>query len=143
MGQGGAERITTVGRARVRLDGEVTEVQTFWVPKSVVIGDGVAGAIASLGTTRNRATGPALSNTERDLAAWAIEQNGGYLSVPDIQSRANIGYREALRLAQQWERVGWLEKDVKARNKRRVTDILAGVVGLKAERLQDLKDLKD
>lgn len=143
LGQGGAERITTVGRARVRLDGEVTEVQTFWVPKSVVIGDGVAGAIASLGTTRNRATGPALSNTERDLAAWAIEQNGGYLSVPDIQSRANIGYREALRLAQQWERVGWLEKDVKARNKRRVTDILAGVVGLKAERLQDLKDLKD
>jgi hypothetical protein len=132
LGQGGAERITTPGRALVRLDGEVTEVQAFWVPKSLVIGDSPASKVQ-----------PTLSNAERDLATWAIRENGGYLSLPNIQSRANVGPREARRLAESWERRGWLEKDPKARNRRRVTKSLAGAAGLLADSLTDSTDSTD
>jgi hypothetical protein len=120
----GAETIppTLPGRMLAKIDGAPEPMQGFCLSD---------GDLAK--TTRtiagSPATGPTLTETEKDLATWAIQQNGGYLSVPDVQQRAGVGYREALRMAQQWERAGWLEKDAKARNKRRVTELLGSLVG--------------
>jgi len=126
LGQGGAEKITVPGRALIRLDGDVIACQTFWVPKSAVV------ETAAVQPTR-----PTLTDQERGLATWAIQDNGGYLSIADIRQRGGFGKNDADRLAQKWERDGWLVKDSKARNKRRVTSLLAGLVGLETGKLEN------
>ncbi len=125
LGQGGAEKITVPGRALIRLDGDVIACQTFWVPKSEVV------------TATAQPMRPTLTDQERGLATWAIQDNGGYLSIADIRQRGGFGKNDADRLAQKWERDGWLEKDAKARNKRRVTSLLAGLVGLETGKLEN------
>jgi len=74
-----------------------------------------------------------LSPGELALVLWALEENAGYLSLADIQTRGRagthagareVGQGEARRLACEWERRGWLVKDTLAGNKRRVTSDL-------------------
>ena len=68
---------------------------------------------------------PILTEQERVIARWAMEENGGYLGLVDLQEHFGIGQREARRLAEKWEQRGWLEKDPRAGNRRRVTTALA------------------
>jgi hypothetical protein len=56
---------------------------------------------------------------ERALIEWAYRENGGYLTIEDIQARAGVGHRAARRIAEQWEMRGWLERG--DRNRRRLT----------------------
>jgi len=71
-----------------------------------------------------------LAADELSLVLWALEQNGGYLSLADIQAHAcargagrvgETGQGYARRLACDWERRGWLVKDSQNANKRRAT----------------------
>ena len=62
-----------------------------------------------------------LADNEAALVEWALEHNGGYLSLAEIQAHAGLSQRGARGLAIEWERRGWLAKDPRAGNKRRVT----------------------
>jgi len=66
-----------------------------------------------------------LSDAETSLVAWALEANGGYLGLADIQGQTGMGQGAARRLAADWERRGWLRKDRDAGNKRYITPELA------------------
>lgn len=66
-----------------------------------------------------------LSETESVIVMWAIKENSGYLSLADIQAQAGIGQSAARRLASDWERRGWLQKNKDRGNKRRITPELA------------------
>jgi DNA-binding MarR family transcriptional regulator len=68
--------------------------------------------------------GDILTTGERVLIAWALAENGGYLALADIEEYGDLSQRGARKLAQDWERRGWLVKDGDAANKRRVTDDL-------------------
>ena len=59
---------------------------------------------------------------------WAVAENGGYLSLADIQARG-WGKKAAERLAAAWEARGWLAKDTSAGNKRRITEALGDQTG--------------
>jgi hypothetical protein len=122
LGKGGAEAITVPGRALVRLAerNDVIECQTFWVDKSKVVDL----------TADGPAIGLALPQHLVDLVRWAVEQNGGYLSLGDLQERGGLGQGEARRLAGQWERKGWLAKDRNKGNRRFVTESLGRVLEL-------------
>ncbi|MGC8947483.1 MAG: FtsK/SpoIIIE domain-containing protein [Anaerolineae bacterium] len=80
--------------------------------------------------------GKALSDTspavvlerERTILRWALEENEGYLGLVDLQKQFGLGQREARRLAEEWERRGWLEKDARAGNRRRITATLSALV---------------
>ncbi len=110
IGCEGAERLRAPGRAISRLDRERRLVQTFFFDDAL-LGETVA----------------ALTTQERVLVAWAVQENSGYLSLADIQARG-WGKKAAERLAAAWEARGWLAKDPQAGNRRRVTDVLAGIV---------------
>lgn len=69
-----------------------------------------------------------LTQQEAALIRWALENNDGYLSLADIQAVGQLGQMDSRRLAQSWERRGWLEKDSSARNKRRVTQVVCKLV---------------
>ena len=76
-----------------------------------------------------------LTEEEQVIARWALEENDGYLGLADLRRRFGMGQREARRLAAEWERRGWLEKDRRAGNRRRLTDVLAGLLDDKATNL--------
>jgi len=80
-------------------------MQTYFLPKAEL----ASGQLAIL--TANEAA----------LVGWALEHNDGYLSLAEIQAHGGIGQGAARRLASDWERRGWLAKDTRAGNKRRVT----------------------
>ncbi len=65
-------------------------------------------------------SGPTLTDVERDLLTWAVE-HGGALPLADIRARAGVGQKEARRLAESFERRGWLAKDTTAGNRRVLT----------------------
>ena len=98
-----------------------------------------------------------LSTAELDMIVWAVKENGGYLSLADIQARAHTlaragagagarvcvgetGQGYARRLADAWAARGWLEKDPLAGNKRRITDDLRQIA-YKLQTLQTLQTL--
>ena len=56
-----------------------------------------------------------------DLVQWALEENDGYLSLAAIQERGAMGQYQARKLAEEWQRRGWLGKDSLANNRRFVT----------------------
>jgi hypothetical protein len=125
------------GRLLAKIDGKPVELQAYHLPDADLAR--VAGSVA--GTPKP--SGPTLTTTEAALATWAITENDGYLSVADIQEHAHAGYREADRIARRWESNAWLEKDAGARNKRRITALLAGLVSLRAVELQNLQNLQN
>lgn len=104
VGCAGAERIPADRPGRAMTD-RWGLVQTFYLPKSALTGAPTA----------------VLMEKEQEIIRWALEENGGYLGLADLQGRFGLGQREARRLAEEWERRGWLEKDARAGNRRRVT----------------------
>jgi len=126
VGCSGAWKITRPGRA---LSARWGVFQAYWLDKA-----DLATATAGAGI---------LSADELSLVLWALEGNGGYLSLADIQERPGTGARAgahahartgarmcetgqgyARRLAHEWELRGWLAKDPLAGNKRRITEDL-------------------
>ncbi|MCP4536646.1 MAG: hypothetical protein GY832_05825 [Chloroflexi bacterium] len=71
-----------------------------------------------------------LTTAEHAMVTWARQSNNGYLSLADIQGHAQITSHAARALGDDWQRRGWLEKDVTVGNKRRVTDKLALLVNI-------------
>ena len=117
LGCEGAERLRAPGRAISRLDRERKLVQTFFFNDAL------------LGETATPLA--ALTEQERALVHWAVEENGGYLSLADIQARG-WGKKAAERLAAEWEMRGWLAKDREHGNRRRVTAALTDLLKLPA-----------
>lgn len=74
--------------------------------------------------------GAHIAESERGLLEWAARENDGYLSIEDIQARGGVGRYQARRIAEQFERRGWLAKDPRADNRRRLTAEILGVLGL-------------
>ncbi|MCX7855172.1 MAG: FtsK/SpoIIIE domain-containing protein [Anaerolineae bacterium] len=106
----GAERIPADRPGRAVTD-RWGVIQAFHLPKAAL-----AGAPAA-----------ALTEQEQAIVRWALEENGGYLGLADLQGQFGLGQREARRLAEEWERRGWLEKDARAGNRRRVSAALAAL----------------
>lgn len=133
----GAENIgrDRPGRLLAKIDGKPQELQGYNLPDADLLR--VARAIAG-----SKPSGPTLTETEAALIAWALTDNDGYLSLADIQRQAQLGPREARRLADTWERRGWLVKDTQRKNRRRVSDDLKGcVAGQKADKLTNTANL--
>jgi hypothetical protein len=127
----GAENLSRdkPGRLLAKIDGKPVELQAYHLPDDDLAK--ITRAIAG-----SKPSGPTLTTTEAALATWAIESNGGVLTLSDIRTRANVGQREARRLAESWERRGWLVKDAQSKNRRRVSDDLRGrVSGQKVDKL--------
>lgn len=121
------------GRMLTRVDGAIQELQGYF------LSDDDLAAITSK-MAGSRYTGPALSATGVALVTWALEQNGGYLGLADIQAQAGLGPREARRLAETWERRGWLVKDNHNCNRRMISDSMkqGRVSGQKADKPTNL-----
>jgi len=72
LGEAGAEMLVQPGRALAKFDGAggaILEVQGFWVPKSVVLGE-TATSDANVGNWAQQS--PQLSADERRLVSWAL-----------------------------------------------------------------------
>jgi len=123
---------TIPGRMLARISGEPIPVQSFY------IGDDELLAAARALDGQVSVPASELSPRDRKLLAWAVEQGGGYLGIADIQQVAGVGSREARRIAERFERMGWLAKDPDRQNKRRVMD---GVWAALADKLPDSPNL--
>jgi len=108
VGCAGAESIPADRPGRAMTD-RWGPMQAFYLPRSALE---MPGAI--------------LTEKEQAIVRWALE-NGGYLGLGDLQGQFGLGQREARRLAEEWERRGWLEKDPHVGNRRRVTASLAAL----------------
>lgn len=109
IGCAGAERIPADRPGRAVTD-RWGPMQAFYLPKKALAGAPTA----------------ALTEQERAILLWALEENDGYLGLADLQ-RFGLGHREARRLAEEWEARGWLAKDPAAGNRRRITAALAAL----------------
>lgn len=116
VGCAGAARIPE-GRPGRAITDRWGPMQAFYLDKG-----GLVAAAPSAG----------LTDEEKAIVRWALEENDGYLGLADLRRQFGMGQREARRLAEEWERRGWLEKDRRAGNRRRVTDTLAGLLADKA-----------
>lgn len=113
LGQAGAEKITTPGRALVSFGGKITEVQTFWVDKERVLG-------------LKRGPVSPLSSDEQALARYALEHLGGKFNIRDLAEafRGRVSQRRIERLSRQWEARGWLEAGPTRADGKTITDEL-------------------
>ena len=85
------------------------ELQGYHLPDADLLK--VTRAIAG-----SKPSGPTLTETEAALVTWALTQNDGYLIIGAIfNGRRDLGQSEARRLADTWERRGWLVKDAQQR----------------------------
>ncbi len=132
LGCSGAHEIprSIPGRMLVRVDGAPQLMQGFFLTNAeiVAIAQTVAGTRTRNGSNA-RTGGASLSDADRKLLTWALQEGRGYLAVSDIQRIAGVGHREARRVAEHLAQEGWLEKDSKSGNKRRVTQKFALLLG--------------
>jgi hypothetical protein len=117
LGRGGAEKITTPGRALVSFGGKITEVQTFWVDKEEVLG------------LRQGLVSP-LSAEERALVRYAVEELGGKFNIRDLAEAFSgcISQRRIERLSRAWEARGWLVAGPTRADGKTITAELANLV---------------
>jgi DNA segregation ATPase FtsK/SpoIIIE-like protein len=117
LGQAGAEKITTPGRALICFGGKITEVQTFWVDKERVLG------------LRRGSVSP-LSEDERALVCYALEHLGGKFNIRDLAEafRDRVSQRQIERLSRQWEMRGWLSAGPTRADGKTITDELRELV---------------
>jgi S-DNA-T family DNA segregation ATPase FtsK/SpoIIIE len=113
LGQAGAEKITTPGRALVSFWGKMTEVQTFWVDKERVL-DLRQGPVSPL------------ASDERELVRYALEHLGGKFNIHDLATafKGHISQRKIEQLSRAWEARGWLMAGPTRANGKTITDEL-------------------
>ena len=114
--ESGAEKISPAhpGRMLAKLDGAPELLQGFY------LSDEDLEKITQ--TIGGGSPAPTLSNIERGLLAWALDENEGALSLSDIRTCAGVGQRDARRLAGKLEARGWLAKDTSSDNRRVLTE---------------------
>jgi DNA segregation ATPase FtsK/SpoIIIE-like protein len=117
LGQAGAEKITTPGRALISFGGKITELQTFWVDKERVLG------------LRQGPVSP-LSGDEQKLVCYALDHLGGKFNIRDLADafRGRVSQRQIERLSRQWEMRGWLSAGPTRADGKTITDELRELV---------------
>jgi DNA segregation ATPase FtsK/SpoIIIE-like protein len=113
LGQAGAEKIITPGRALVSFGGKIVEIQTFWVDKERVLG------------LRQGLISP-LAEDEQALVRYALEHLGGKFNIRDLAEafRGRVSQRRIERLSRQWEARGWLVAGPTRADGKRITEEL-------------------
>jgi len=98
LGRAGAENIGVSGRALVSFDGQVVEIQTFWVDKSRIL------------ELAQGEQGQALDPVQRRLAVYARDNLGGRFTIAALAEafRGEASQRQIEKLSKEWERRGWL-----------------------------------
>jgi len=129
----GAQNISrdAPGRMLAKLNDAPMMLQAYYLADDELLA--VAQSVSGQGTeVRGQGSGGAsrVAESDRALLEWAARENGGYLTIEDIQARGGVGRNQARRIAEQLERRGWLAKDARADNRRRLTAEILGVLGL-------------
>ena len=129
-------------RMHAKFDDGFTEYQSFYLND-----DELAGIARRAGFVAGSATGDVAECGGRDeierLIKWAVEQNGGVLTVEHIRTMlgkwrgSECGPREARRIAERMEREGLLAKNARDNNRRCVTDAARERCGLTQHTLTD------
>ena len=117
----------TPGRMWAKLDGEPVAIQSYYLDDEALVA--VAQSLAET------APGDGLSDLERELLMWALNDNSGWLTLGDIRQHTGMGDRESRRLAESLEARGLAEKDRSARNKRHVSAKVAALLAGKSDKL--------
>lgn len=134
LGQAGAEELSVPGRALVKFNGKITEVQTYWISKERIIAEIAEGydEKPEIGDET------ALTDKERWVAKIAVFDLGGAFSIDRIyritgpKSKGGVSYDWLKATARKWEERGWLESDISDPTKPRMVtealkDILLGI----------------
>ncbi|RLC72140.1 MAG: hypothetical protein DRI81_16785, partial [Chloroflexi bacterium] len=116
LDRAGAERIKRVGLALTNAGGQWRKVQCAFVPDEAT-GEWV---------TVMPKTESVLSDIERSLVAYAIEELGGAFKINALYQahKGQISQRKLTTLAQKWERRGWLTSPASRSDSRKVTSKL-------------------
>lgn len=121
LGCPGAEAISKnrPGRMFMRIDNSPIEVQAFYLDEQKLAA--LSQSLASKPEAPATGQGVQISEQERHLLEWAVEDNNGWLTLADIRGHTGMSAREANQLAQSLEERGLAVKDKQNRNKRRVS----------------------
>jgi DNA segregation ATPase FtsK/SpoIIIE-like protein len=127
LGEGGAQEIprTVRGRLVVRLDGDLTTLQGYYLADETL--QDVARQIG--GDQLGVSTSP-LSEDEAALVRYALDELGGNFCIDDLAAafQGEISRARLLQLGQRWAAWGWLAPRTSVTTARRVTDQLAALV---------------
>ena len=116
----GAEAIERRGLALTNAGGRWRRVQCAYVPDEA-LGDWIDAA----------PTGPALSEIEKSLVAYAVQELDDAFIIGKLYEGVDgISKRRLTKLAQAWEQRGWLTAPAHAADPRRVTDELLDLAGI-------------
>ena len=117
----GAERIKRTGLTLTNAGGKWRKVQAAYVPDEAV-GEWV---------TVTPSAGPVLSDVERALVAYAVEELNGAFTVGRLYEAHvdDISKRKLTELARVWQHRGWLSKPMSVTDPRYVTDELVKLAG--------------
>lgn len=124
LGVSGAEAIprTVPGRMKARLDEGLVDLQGYHVDDERIL---------ALAARWGGARGPALSELERRLVAYAVAELDGAFTVGRLYDafKGQISKRQLERLGREWERRGWLTVPESVTEPRRVTEALLVLAG--------------
>jgi len=106
------------GAEQIRRGGRWAKVQAAYIPDEA-LGEWCAAP----------ASGPALSEVERALVAYALQELDGAFIINRLYEthKGRISKRQLTGLAQRWELRGWLTAPASRSEPRKVTDELAGL----------------
>ncbi len=98
LGRAGAEKISIPGRALVSFDGQVMEVQTFWVDKGRIL--------ESAQAKQDQILDP----VQRRLALYARDALGSKFTSAALAEafKGEVSQRQIEKLSKEWEQRGWL-----------------------------------
>ncbi len=115
LGQGGAERITVPGRALVRLDGKLVEIQTYWVDKQIILR--AAGRRPGLDVAL------VLSAEERLVIPALMDTLNGEFNINRLWQALNgqVSNGKIRTMRSQWLARGWLEEQAAVNASSRVS----------------------
>jgi energy-coupling factor transporter ATP-binding protein EcfA2 len=118
LDRGGAEQIRRAGLCLTNAGGRWRRVQAAYIPDEA-LGEWCAATPG----------GPALSEVERALVAYALQDLDGAFIINQLYDahKGRISKRQLTALAQRWELRGWLTAPASRSEPRKVTDELAGL----------------
>jgi len=110
-----AMQLSLPGRGILRLDGgSIQEFQSYHLPEERLATLLASGAPVNVSP---------LSDEERSLVQRALQETGGRMTQEDLLTWG-LQPRPARRLAEAWERKGWLAQDANRKNARYITPAL-------------------
>ena len=126
LGEGGAQEIprTVRGRLVVRLDGDLTTLQGYYLSD-----EALQETAQQISGSRSVTLPPLLSEVEIALVRYAVEYLAGAFCVEDLE--AQFGQPRAIRrIARRWEACGWLTPAQPGQQPRQVTAELLRLAGI-------------